>query len=212
MRSKVFVVLLCFGIILFCACAYPTGDTDDNKVESEKIAFSSLIERIDILEKEQNRINEENKIRFDSLNAEMSALYDQLPESTSNSDKSDEELISRFTYELVEGEAVITGYTGREEQIVIPSHIDGYAVRGIGTSAFANTKITTVIISEGVREIDWFAFYTVPTLRCATLPQSIRSIGYSAFEGASSSFSIYCHKGSFAHSYAESYGIPFVII
>ena len=85
-------------------------------------------------------------------------------------------------------------------------------MESVGESAFSSSKITTVIISEGVKKIDWFAFYTCPHLTSVTLPQSVTSIGYAAFEGASSSFSIYCYAGSYACDYAKSYAIPYVAV
>ena len=121
-----------------------------------------------------------------------------------------EDVSEKFLYDIVDGYALISGYTGTDTYLVIPSHIDGYEVAKIGESAFAGRKITTLIISEGIREIDWFSFYGCPTLTSVTLPKSLSSVGYGAFDGASSKLTIYCYSDTYAHNFAKSYGISYI--
>ncbi len=131
-------------------------------------------------------------------------------ESASTSDSTETE--GGFTYEISGDSAVITGYTGNELHLVIPASIDDYRVSAIADSAFADTRIKSVVISSGIEKIGWFAFDGCTRLVSVTVPPSVKNIGYSAFGSAGSSLTVYCHEGSFAQSYAKSYGLSYAII
>jgi hypothetical protein len=182
-------------------------DPSEDDVSS---VIDQLEDKLDNIKASQEKINAENKAQIDKLYAELEKLSRE--ESTSDNNNDDINIAGKFLYEIKDGNAIITGYTGRETDIVIPSKIDGYEVESIGEGAFSNSKLTSVIISEGVRKIDWFAFYTVPSLVSITLPSTIEEIGYAAFEGASSSFIVYCYDDSYALSFVKSYGFSYVII
>ncbi|MBE6760418.1 MAG: PASTA domain-containing protein [Ruminococcaceae bacterium] len=90
---------------------------------------------------------------------------------------------SMFSYEVENGSAVITGYTGAEANVTIPSQIDGYTVREIGRNAFYEREsLTSVTIPQGVTSIDDQAFSNCHSLTSVTLPNSVTSIGNYAFE------------------------------
>ena len=63
-----------------------------------------------------------------------------------------------FVYKEVSGFAVITSYTGKEQQICVPSSLGGLPVRTIREQAFADTDCKTVILSPGIYEIEKWAF------------------------------------------------------
>lgn len=115
-----------------------------------------------------------------------------------------------YTYEILdENTCSVTGYTGSEPDIVIPSEIDGYTVveigfsafeqpeeeprktitsvvipntvKSIGMTAFFGTNITEIIIPEGVETIEQQAFDACRDLVSATLPSSLVTLGQSAF-------------------------------
>ncbi len=135
---------------------------------------------------------------------------------------------SDFTYEVhTNGRtASITGYTGSETSITIPSVIDGYKIVEIKKLyTVYTTSITYIHISDGITNISWNAFtynqdlqgvYLPNTLksigesafaRCKLLdnvniPPSVKSIGYSAFEGCSSLKSISLPSGVSLGDYA----------
>ena len=211
MKIKIFMCLLCLVCILFVSCSskvnVPEKEHDKNDMSA---VIDQLEDMLDNLKASQEKINAENKAQIDKLYAELEKISRE--ESTSSDNNDDINTAGRFLYEIKDGNAIITGYTGKETDIVIPSKIDGYAVESIGESAFSNSKLTSVIISEGIKKIDWFAFYTVPTLASITLPSTIEEIGYGAFEGASSSFTVYCCDDSYALSFVKSYGFSYVII
>ena len=90
----------------------------------------------------------------------------------------------KFDYEILdENEVVITGYRGKDDEVVIPAIIDGRQVTKIGEEAFkSNDDIYRVTIPYGVTEIGDRAFYWASVLESVTIPDSVIRIGESAFE------------------------------
>ena len=85
------------------------------------------------------------------------------------------------------GEVTITGYTGRETDIIVPSEIAGKKVTGIAEYAFNDggadgAPVRTVILPDGIKTIGNAAFAECKKLQTITLPDSIISIGESAFD------------------------------
>ena len=118
----------------------------------------------------------------------------------------------KFTYTVDSGKATITGFTGKDIALTIPSSIDGYDVIAIADDAFVSDTLQSVTISEGVTKVGWFAFKNCSVLRTVTIPKSVESIGYSAFPTGRKGFGLICYSDTFAVSYAESYGIAFTTI
>lgn len=89
-------------------------------------------------------------------------------------------------FEFNKNTGMITGYlggAGTEQEtldVVIPAEIDGVAVTGIGSSAFENHKLTSVVISDSVTSIGSAAFQR-NNLTSVTIPDSVTSIGTGAF-------------------------------
>ncbi|HHT45657.1 MAG TPA: leucine-rich repeat domain-containing protein [Fastidiosipila sp.] len=76
----------------------------------------------------------------------------------------------------------ILGYSGSADTVVIPDTIDGVAVVGIGPAAFQNsTSLTRVKIGEGIKVIDYNAFYFLEKLVEVSLPASLEYVGDFAF-------------------------------
>lgn len=114
---------------------------------------------------------------------------------------------SDFEYvtNTTQGYVAITGYTGSDEDIVVPETIGGYPVTIIGNGAFAykssiksvtlpNTitsigdsaflncsSLTSINIPNSVTFIDRGTFYGCSSLTNITIPDSVTSIGYMAF-------------------------------
>lgn len=112
-------------------------------------------------------------------------------------------------YRYVEngGAVTVTAYLGNETEARIPTELGGFPVRAIGEGAFRNTAVVSVVIPEGVKALDWFAFYGCYRLSSVTFPASVTSIEYGAFELCASSLTFSCPAGSYAERYAKSYGI-----
>lgn len=64
--------------------------------------------------------------------------------------------------------------------VEIPSTIGGTPVEIIGSSAFNSKQLTSVIIPEGVAEIQWSSFQA-NQLTTLTIPSSVTNIGSDAF-------------------------------
>ncbi len=109
---------------------------------------------------------------------------------------------------LSDGTIEITGYDGDKTELDIPSAIDGYKVSSIGSSAFDNKMIKSVIIPDTVNNIadsafatnrlvsvsipdsvtilGEFVFYNCPYLTDVSIPESITSLSAGLFSGCSS--------------------------
>ncbi len=91
----------------------------------------------------------------------------------------------------------ITGIgTCTDTKIHIPEKIDNYAVVGIADSAFmSKSKITSVVIPEGVTRIGRCAFSGCISLKRVIIPDSVTSIEYSTFIYCTSLESVIIGKG-----------------
>ena len=95
-----------------------------------------------------------------------------------------------FSYQISGETAVITGYSGDALEITTPTVLDNYPVKAIGKSAFAGSKVTNVIISDGISIISHDAF-SGSAIISITIPESISSIGPSAFSNCSNLTDVY---------------------
>ena len=194
-----------------------TSDTDD---------YSSIIKELEdqILELKQDQYISESKrteeiLRLEALIEELKLGGKIPPEDNSDTEVTDTDTDTeeshteaRFIYEVENGSAILTGYTGDDTELTLPSFIDGYAVTEIADDAFVSDTLKAVVIPEGVKKIGWFAFKNCSALCSVTIPQSVEEIGYSAFPSRLSGFSIACPSDSFAAKYAASYGISTTLI
>ncbi len=77
---------------------------------------------------------------------------------------------------------VITGYSGTDTEVYIPSAINGVRVTKLGDGAFENrTDITSVTIPDGITSIGDSVFYNCSKLTSITIPDSMTSMGFDAF-------------------------------
>mgnify|MGYP002518155644 CR=1 FL=1 len=90
-----------------------------------------------------------------------------------------------YEYEVLDdGTVSITKHNGFDEEVAIPSEIDGKRVTKIGEFAFKdinNNYLTSVEIPECITEIDCGAFRDCYNLVNVNIPNSIKSIGDMAF-------------------------------
>ena len=77
----------------------------------------------------------------------------------------------------------LTHYSG---DVIVPDVVvyfgNSYRVTRIGNDAFANNKITSIIIPDGVTSIGDYAFSGCYILASVSIPNSVTSIGVSAFQ------------------------------
>jgi hypothetical protein len=92
-----------------------------------------------------------------------------------------------FEFDVIDGGAVITGYTGDSSDVEIPSEIDGTPVVKIGSHSFeANYNITSVVIPESVTVIGESAFMDCGSLESVDLPETLTEIQRAAFSACTS--------------------------
>lgn len=92
-----------------------------------------------------------------------------------------------FRYQEVAGGVEITGYCGKNMNVVIPDKIDGKPVVSIGESAFYVDDIISVEIPATVTIIGKGAFKYCEKLKTVTFKgNSLQTIGYEAFDGCES--------------------------
>ncbi len=92
---------------------------------------------------------------------------------------------SDLRYELTDdGEGVrITGYTGSQGEISIPSEIEGMPVKEINKKTFDKLKaaLTTVVMPESVTKLGEWLFVANPTVKYVQLPESLTEIPSNCF-------------------------------
>ncbi|MBQ1922019.1 MAG: leucine-rich repeat protein [Ruminococcus sp.] len=94
---------------------------------------------------------------------------------------SDDASMSDWLYTVKNGEAVVTGYTGSDTELAVPSSLGGHTVTEIGTAAFYRSKIEKLSIPSTVRKIGWWAFYGSSRLSEVKLVRGLGTISFGAF-------------------------------
>ncbi|MCD8049335.1 MAG: leucine-rich repeat protein [Clostridia bacterium] len=106
-----------------------------------------------------------------------------------------------------DGTAAITGYSGSETDVVIPTEIDGIKITAIAESAFKNnTAITSVVVPNGVTEMGESAFYGCTALTNAYSPKDLTEIPDNAFYKCTSLCEIDIPDGAAAIGASAFYG------
>ena len=90
---------------------------------------------------------------------------------------------SLFAYEIINGNNIkITGYSGAEEAVVIPSKIDGYTVKSVGDNVFSeNTTLKRIVFPETVESIGYGVFNKCTSLEDIKFSAGLITIGNNAF-------------------------------
>ncbi len=207
MKRLVFIFLT---VIILGVSISSCGFHQDSGNEEKIAALESQIAMLDISKAEDAQRIEELLAQIETLQKQTG---DTLPSDSASTDSSTEESLKQgFTYTPCEGGVMLTGFIGDEVDLVIPASVDGLDVVAIGDRAFADSRIKSVIISESVTSIGWFAFDGCVKLKSITVPSSVVSIGYGAFGTAELGATVYCHQNSFALNYAKSYGLSYTVI
>lgn len=88
-----------------------------------------------------------------------------------------------YVYTLNEdGTAEITGYTGKDKKLTIPSALDGHTVTSIGYRAFyENKQLTEVVLPDTLKSLGIQPFSWCEKLQSVTLPEGLEIIDTNAF-------------------------------
>ena len=227
MENKKILILL--SILLTISCLFASCNANEQIFPQESIPsqdddylndIQSLENKIIELQQNYQLSQEERQKEIERLQSLINQMKEEsTTEPPANTETNNTETTptptGKFLYDVDPSNAefaIITGYTGTEDRIVIPSVIDGYTVREIADSAFSSKDVKNIIITNGITKIGWFCFQSCTSLVSVTLPNSIESIGYSAFPTQNKNFTLYCSSNSFTQKYAQSYGIPYTII
>ncbi len=110
-----------------------------------------------------------------------------------------------YYYEITPNNCVrIDGYTGPGGAVVIPSTIDGRAVIGLGSSAFAGcTNLTGVTVPNSVLYLEDRVFNGCTSLAGVTLGRGVASIGFDVFGSCSSLTAITVDAGNAVYSSSD---------
>ena len=80
---------------------------------------------------------------------------------------------------------IITGYTGKGKEVVIPETIDGEYVIAIAEGAFKNSEFETLVLNRRIEKIEDGAFTGLTALKTIYYPDGLYSISNDAFDAAS---------------------------
>ena len=116
----------------------------------------------------------------------------------------------QWTYIVQDGEATITASTATGA-VTIPSALGGYAVKKVGNSwppifGSSNTSVTSVVIPNSVTSIGESAFQMCSSLTSVTIPNSVTSIGSQAFQNCTSLASVTIPNSVTSIGYDAFYG------
>lgn len=229
MKKKLFTIVCILLLILPCllsACNENEsifGESSTSENTSPTANYEGMIRELEnqIVELQQNQYisnaeRQQELVRLQALLAELKEESETTPPSSDETGEDTENPPSpegKFLYTTDGNLATVTGYTGTDTHLVIPSVIDGYTVTAVADNAFSShTSLESVVVSNGIEKLGWFAFQGCNKLTSLTVPTSLQSIGYSAFSGVSDHFTLYCPDGSFAQQYAQSYGLRSAVI
>ena len=214
-NHKKALIALSLAIITLSSCAAESGTPEESSTNqsntythSNEIIeyYQSEIERLEeliITMKEEFYIAEKQyQASIEELESKLSG--NNIPEASSP--QIEDVSLLPFSYIISNGEATVVKYMGGSTNVTIPSQLQGYSVTKIGEYAFGS-DIESIIISEGIKEIDWFAFSGCTRLVEIYIPLSVTMINYGAFDYCPKSLVIKCKRGSYAEAYAKSYGI-----
>ncbi|MBQ9760101.1 MAG: leucine-rich repeat domain-containing protein [Clostridia bacterium] len=206
--KKLLCVLLALLLSVCASCAFigEEGSTTDNSDQNGTDAPATDAERLAYYENLVTSLQAEILAIKAELHATKTEYENRIEEM--ESEKNDTAQQAEFTYTVSGNSVTVTAYNGKSVSVQIPALIDGKAVTAIGDKTFLNnTTVQSVVIPEGVKTVGWFAFSGCVSLGAVSLPSSVESISYGAFENCNRALTVFCPAGSYAESYARSYGI-----
>ena len=89
---------------------------------------------------------------------------------------------AQLTYSTnTDNSVTITGYTGSNGMVMVPSTLAGLPVTGIGNWAFYATSVTNVLVPDSVTSIGDGAFFDCESLTNITIGSGVTNVGDWAF-------------------------------
>ena len=92
-----------------------------------------------------------------------------------------------YAYDVYTDHVVITAYLGTNTYVEVPGLIDDLPVKKIGGLTFyEGTAVQTVVLPEGITELEENAFYYCTKLKTVVLPETLTALGDKTFSWCSS--------------------------
>ncbi|MCX6867415.1 MAG: leucine-rich repeat protein, partial [Verrucomicrobia bacterium] len=101
-----------------------------------------------------------------------------------------------FNYTTSSGAATITGYTGYNDAVTIPSLLEDLPVTAVGDSAFYESALTSIMIPDSVTSIGDYAFEVCTNLQRVYFLGDAPSAGTEVFLDAADDVTVYCLLGT----------------
>jgi hypothetical protein len=103
---------------------------------------------------------------------------------------------SGLIYETNGEEITITGYSGTEKNVIIPSAIDGKSVTKIAYRSFAdNDMIESIVLPDTIETLEWQAFSGCSSLKEFTVPVKVKRLSPNLFSNCTSLEKITLNEG-----------------
>lgn len=206
---KPFAAFLLFLALSLCACS--AGTDQSNALPTLAEELSALRRQVEYYEARATELEDElaeAKVELYLQQIEYEKRLQALEASAISNPSAQKPATPEIVwfYEETPIGATITGVRNAFDPLEIPATAGGLAVVSIGDNAFENENFSSVLLPEGIKEIGWFAFSGCRNLTSITLPASVEKIEYGAFENCPKSLVFLCPEGSYAASYARSYG------
>ena len=108
-----------------------------------------------------------------------------------------------LVYYLYDGEALLSGYIGEAEELVIPETLGGAPVTRILSYAIPSDSLVSITVADSVRRIDYRAFHDNDYLEELYLPGTIEYMDDGAINGIYHDCTIYTPEGSYAWDFVS---------
>lgn len=95
--------------------------------------------------------------------------------------KNTTEDLQGYTFALRGDEYAIIGFNGTKTEIILPTEYEGKPITIIGDSAFYQSNVTKVTISDSIKTVADYAFAVCSSLKTIYLSKSVTTIGDNAF-------------------------------
>ena len=132
------------------------------------------------IEQESFMDNISENINFDEAEsaAENFEELNEIDDTVETAGDAADLLIGNYECTINENKVTITKYSGTDEYIVVPSSLAGYEVTAIGNRAFANcTNLKTITLPEGLKSIG-YSFISGTGVTSLTVPKTVTEGGY----------------------------------
>ena len=137
--------------------------------------------------------------------------YCVVTDERGNSQQSESALLglmpAGLAFEISEGQAIVTGYTGEAEVLAIPDVLAGCPVTKLSVNAFAGSdQLVSVRLPAGLQTVEDGAFTACAALRCIVVPDALETLDESWFAGLN--VKICCNAETYAEKWAAEKNYP----